>query len=193
MQTEKISGYFDVRKYDKKVERKDRKILGETDNITFNTSFSISELPEMFKEGGQPEMFKGGGQPDEFVKLYASRDEMRAAEAAGRQAVADRASVKFKIGSNCKWFDKYGKAATKPTNEELDGEQFEVQIDFKRKPKNPADDKAPSGYWVNAIMFRKKDSNPFAGQAFEQYDEPEPEAVTNETTEETNDENLLFD
>lgn len=164
MQTEKITGFFDVRKYDKRVERKDRKILADTENITFSASFAVGNLPEIFK---------AGGNPDEFVKLYSSRDEVRAAEAEGRQPVADRASVKFKIGANARWFDKYGKATTKPSNEELDSNHYEVQIDFKRKAKNPDDDKAPSGYWVNAIMFRKQEDNPFAGQAFEE----EPEQV----------------
>lgn len=168
MQTEKISGYFDVRKYDKKVDRKDRKILGENDNITFNTSFSLADLPHMFKTGNAP---------DEFVKLYSSRDEVRNAEAERRDAVYDRASIKFKIGANAHWFDKFGKATTKPSNEELDGEHFDVQIDFKRRAKNPDDDKAPSGYWVNAIMIRKKDANPFAGQAFEEEDDAEPETA----------------
>lgn len=167
MQTEKISGHFDVRKYDKKVERKDRKILGETDNIMFVASFPLANLPEIFK---------AGSAPDEFVKLYASRDEMRSAEAEGRPAVADRASVKFKVGTGAKWFDKFGKATTKPSNEELDGNRYDVQIDFKRKPKDPSDDKAPCGYWVNAIMYRKQDDNPFAGQAFEEDAEPEATA-----------------
>lgn len=170
MKTEKISGYFDVRKYDKKVERKDRKLLAETDNITFNASFPINDLPAIFKQGDTP---------DEFVKLYASRDEVRAAEMEGRQPMADRASVKFKIGSSAKWFNKYGKETTKPSNEELDGEHYEVQIDFKCKAKNPSDDKAPSGYWVNAIMFRKQNANPFEGEAFEE--EPEQAAETAES------------
>lgn len=181
MQTEKISGYFDVRKYDKKVERKDRKIMAETENIAFNTSFPISQLPDVFKNGSQP---------DEFVKLYASRDEVRAAEAEGRQAVPDRASIKFKIGANCKWFDKFGKATNKPTNVELDGDHYDVQIDFKRRAKNPDDDKAPSGYWVNAIMFRKQDSNPFAGQAFEEGDPDEDAAAAQEAGQENDGEDV---
>lgn len=169
MKTEKINGFFDVRKYDKKVERKDRKMIGENENFTFNASFPINELPALFMMGGTP---------DEFVKLYTSRSEAQAAEAEGREARHDRASVKFKIGSGCKWFDKFGRACDKPSNEELDGNHYEVMIDFKRKAKNPSDDKAPSGYWVNAIMFRKVDDNPFAGQAFEESaDEPEQEAM----------------
>lgn len=166
MQTDKISGYFDVRKYDKRVERKDRKLIGETENISFCASFRVEELPAEFLINGKP---------DEFVKLYSSRDEQRVAEADGRQPAADRASVKFKIGSGCHWFDKFGRATTKPLNEELDNNQFEVQIDYRRKAKNPADDKAASGYWVNAIMFRKRELNPFAGQAFEEYTEEAPE------------------
>lgn len=174
MQTEKITGFFDVRKYDKKVEHKDRKLLADTENITFNTSFAIGSVPAMFLVNGTP---------DEFVKPYASRDETRSAEAEGREVVADRVSVKFKIGANARWFDKYGKATTRPSNEELDGNHYEVQIDFKRKAKNPDDDKAPSGYWVNAIMFRKQEDNPFAGQAFEE--EPEhAEVAENDEAEE---------
>lgn len=166
MKTDVISGLFDVRKYEKKVERKDRKLLAENDNISFSASFPINELPDVFKIDGAP---------DVFVKLYASRDEVRAAEAERREAVNDRASVKFKIGSGTKWFDKYGKAVSKPSNEELDGDRYEVRIDFKRRAKNPDDDKAPSGYWANAIMFRKLDANPFAGEAFEEQPEDDPE------------------
>lgn len=171
MQTEKMSGYFDVRKYDKKVDRKDRRIIGETENISFCASFRVEELPAAFVINGEP---------DEFVKLYSSRDEVRMAEAENRQPVADRASVKFKIGGGCHWFDKFGRATTKPLNEELDNNQYEVQIDYRRKPKNPADDKAASGYWVNAIMFRKRDLNPFAGQAFEEYTEEVAPEIDND-------------
>lgn len=174
MKTDVISGLFDVRKYEKKVERKDRKLLAENDNISFSASFPINELPDMFKMDGAP---------DVFVKLYASRDEVRAAETEKREAVNDRASVKFKIGSGAKWFDKYGKVISKPSNEELDGSRFEVRIDFKRRAKNPDDDKAPSGYWVNAIMFRKVEANPFAGEAFEEQPDDDPEPSAAETSQ----------
>lgn len=182
MKTEKISGYFDVRKYDKKVKRKDRKLIADGENFTFSTSYPIAELPAMFKSED--------GKPDEFVKLYSSRDEVRAAEAEKRQAVFDRASVKFKISAaKTYWFDKFGKSTNRPTNEELDNSNFEVQIEFRRRAKNPDDDKSPSGYWVNAIMFRKVDENPFAGEAFEEApeDAPEPEPSPAPQTQEKND------
>lgn len=174
MQTEKMSGFFDVRKYDKKVERRDRKLIGAGENITFCCSYPIAELPNTFRINGEP---------DEFAKLYISRAEQQAAEAEKRAAVNDRAALKFKIGGSCKWFDKFGHACARPSNEELDGGQYDVQIDFKRKPRNPDDAKTACGYWVNAIMFRKRDANPFAGQAFEDYAEEAAEPTEELTAE----------
>ena len=48
-------------------------------------------------------------------------------------------------------------------------------VDFARKEKDAANPLKPSGYWVNNIMVSKVENNPFAGQAFDPTEEPEPE------------------
>lgn len=166
MKTTKMVGYFDVKIFDKKVDRRDRKTAPEGTNITFSANFALNELPDVFKVGGQP---------DVFVRQYASRAECDAAVNAGRQPVADKGSVKFKIGASCRWFDKYGRACAKPANADLDGKAFEVLIDFARKEKKADDALAPSGYWANAIMFKEHEANPFGGEVLEE-GAPEDEA-----------------
>lgn len=169
MRTEKMTGYFDVRQYTKNVEHRDRKFVDERSNITFNASFAIAELPELFKQGGQPDI---------FVRAYASKSERENAQAQNRQPIADRASVRFKIGANCRWFDKFGQSTTKPLNADLDDGQFEVLIDFTRKERNPNDDKAPCGYWANAVMYKRVAANPFEGRSLaEEGEEPDSAPV----------------
>lgn len=158
MLTPKMSGLFDVRVFDEKKEHKDRKIKADNDNITFSVLFPMNEVPEVFLIQGKP---------DEMLKARVSRHEKEAAEAEGREPKADSLAAVFKIGTNCKWFDKFGKACDRPTNEELDANTWRVQIDFNRKDKDPSKPLSPSGYWVNAIMVQAIEENPFEGQAFE--------------------------
>lgn len=168
MRTEKMTGFFDVRQYAKNVDREHRDMIAEGSQFTFKATFAIAELPELFKQGGQP---------DTFVHLYASKSERENAQAQGRQPIADRAIVTFKIGKNCRWFDKFGQSTAKPTNAELDECQYEVLIDFARKPKNPNDERAASGYWVNAMMFKRAE-NPFEGCSLaEECEEPDSAPV----------------
>lgn len=175
MLTPKISGIFDVRVFDEKKEHKDRKIKANDDNITFSTIFPMNEVPEVFLIQGNP---------DGMLKARISRREKQAAEAEGREAVADSYAAVFKIGTNCKWFDKYGKPCDRPTNEQLDANNWRVQIDFNRKEKDPAKPLSPSGYWVNAIMVTVVEENPFDGQAFEvEYEAPADEPETDEEEE----------
>lgn len=155
MKTEKMTGFFDVRQYAKNVDREHRDMIAEGSQFTFKATFAIAELPDLFKKDGQP---------DVFVNIYASKSERENAQAQNRQPIADRAILTFKIGKNCRWFDKFGRETAKPTNAELDGCQYEVLIDFARKPKSPNDERAASGYWVNAIMFRRAE-NPFEGHS----------------------------
>ena len=168
MLTPKISGIFDCRKYDQsgKKSHDQREMLGDGENVTFSALFPIDDVPECFKVNGQI---------DPLAKPRASKKERQAAEAEKRQAVCDCIAVKFKIGSNCKWFDKYAHPCDRPTNGELDSNRYNVQIDFTRKEQDASNPLAPSGYWVNAIMISKVENNPFAGQAFEDNGELDPE------------------
>lgn len=170
MLTPKISGIFDCRKYDQsgKKTHDQREMLADTDNVTLSCLIPIDQVPECFKQGGQL---------DEFARPRASKREREAADHEGREAVADVVNVKFKIGANCKWFDRFAKPMDRPTNEELEKNRWNVQLDFTKKEKNPTNPLSPSGYWANAIMVAPVEQNPFTGQAFETCaDEPEPDA-----------------
>ena len=173
MLTPKISGIFDGRKYDQsgKKAHDQRELLADTDNVTFSALLPLN--------GGIPEVFMQNGKLDEFCKTKASKRERLAAAEEQRDPVDDVVAVKFKIGANCKWFDKFARPMQRPTNAELEANRYVVQIDFTRKDKNPAMPLRPSGYWVNAIMVSPIEQNPFAGQAFESEDDDTDEEQNN--------------
>lgn len=163
MKTGKQTAIFDCKRFNQKLPKEQWQIVADTDNITCSITFARSELPDIFKINGKP---------DSFVTLYASKTEREDAARQNRETVADRAAVRFKIGQNCRWFDKFGKSCQRPANVNLDSKRFEVNIDFARKDKVPGNPLAPSGYWANAIMFREIDDCPFAGEEFEKDEEP---------------------
>ena len=163
MLTPKMGGIFDCRKYDQsgKLAHDQRALLADTDNVTFSALVPIDQVPEVFLVNGSL---------DEFAKPKASKREREAAQAENRQPVCDVVSVKFKIGANCKWFDKFAKPCSRPTNAELEANRYNVQIDFTKKEKDATNPLRPSGYWVNSIMISPIEANPFSGQAFEEED-----------------------
>lgn len=168
MLTPKISGIFNCRKYDQTGKRpyEQRELMADTDNVTFSTTFGMNEIPECLQ-----------GATDN-MKPIVSRKEREDAEHDGRQPQADRVAVRFKIGQRTNWFDKNAKPCARPTNEELDGKRFMVQLDFVKREKDPANPLKASGLWVNSIMYAEITNNPFAGQAFEQdTEEQEQEEV----------------
>ena len=183
MLTPKICGIFDCRKYDQsgKLAHDQRQLLADTDNVTFSALIPIDQVPDVFKkkitlETPVTELLD---KFDEFVIQKSSKKEREAAKAENREPVCDVVSVKFKIGANCKWFDKYAKPCSRPTNAELESKRYMVQMDFTKKKKDLAQPLKPSGYWVNSIMINPIEANPFAGQAFEEYDDPENEPPVN--------------
>ena len=161
MLTPKMGGIFDCRAYDQsgKLAHDQRKMLADTDNVTFSALIPIDQVPDMFKPGGQL---------DEYAKPKSSKKEREAAKAENREAVMDVVSLKFKIGANARWFNKNAKPMQRPTNAELEANRYNVQIDFTRKAKDVSNPLKPSGYWVNNIMISPIESNPFSGQAFEE-------------------------
>lgn len=172
MLTPKMSGLFDCREFDGKTkEHSARKLKADTDNIVFSAMFLKEELPDQFKVNGVP---------DPMLKERSTKKERAAAAAENRQPVLDAFVAAFKIGQTTKWFDKYGHATDRPTNEELESERWNVQIDFSRREKDPNNPLKASGYWVNAIMVAKVESNPFEGQAFEQAPEADAEQDSDE-------------
>lgn len=167
MLTPKMSGLFDCREFDGKTkEHSARRLKADTENIVFSAMFIKEELPDQFKVNGAP---------DPMLKERSTKKERAAAAAENRQPVLDAFVAAFKIGQTTKWFDKYGHATDRPTNEELETERWNVQIDFSRREKDPSNPLKASGYWVNAIMVAKVESNPFEGQAFEQAPEDDAE------------------
>lgn len=183
MLTPKIGGIFDCRKYDQsgKLAHDQRQLLADTDNVTFSALIPIDQVPEVFKkkltlETPVTELLD---KFDEFARPKASKREREAAKAENREPVCDVLSVKFKIGANCKWFDKYAKPCARPTNAELESKRYMVQLDFTKKEKDPAQPLKPSGYWVNSIMINPIEANPFSGQAFEEDNDPENEPPIN--------------
>lgn len=184
MLTPKIGGIFDCRKYDQsgKLAHDQRQLLADTDNVTFSALIPIDQVPEVFKkkltlETPVTELLD---KFDDFVVPKSSKKEREAAKAENREPVCDVVSVKFKIGANCKWFDKYARPCARPTNAELESKRYMVQLDFTKKEKDLAQPLKPSGYWVNSIMINPIEANPFAGQAFEEEDnDPENEPPVN--------------
>lgn len=187
MLTPKMGGIFDCRAYDQsgKLAHDQRKMLADTDNVTFSALIHIDQVPDMFKKKAgldtpvkDVEATTQGKVFDDFVVPKSSKKEREAAKAENREAVLDVVSVKFKIGANAKWFDKFAKPCARPTNAELEANRYNVQIDFTRKAKDPSNPLKPSGYWVNNIMISPIESNPFRDQAFDEGgdDDTDPDA-----------------
>ena len=183
MLTPKICGIFDCRKYDQsgKLAHDQRQLLADTDNVTFSALIKIDQVPDIFKKKITLEtpVTELMDKFDNFVVPKSSKKEREAAKAENREPVCDVVSVKFKIGANCKWFDKYAKPCARPTNAELESNRYMVQLDFTKKEKDLAQPLKPSGYWVNSIMINPIEANPFAGQAFEDDNDPENEPTVN--------------
>ena len=183
MLTPKIGGIFDCRKYDPsgKLAHDQRQLLADTDNVTFSALIKIDQVPDIFKKKITLEtpVTELMDKFDDFVVPKSSKKEREAAKAENREPVCDVVSVKFKIGANCKWFDKYARPCARPTNEELEKKRYMVQLDFTKKEKDLAQPLKPSGYWVNSIMINPIEENPFAGQAFEEDNDPENEHTVN--------------
>ena len=183
MLTPKIGGIFDCRKYDQsgKLAHDQRQLLADTDCVTFSALIQIDKVPDVFKkkltlETPVTELLD---KFDDFVIPKSSKKEREAAKAENREPVCDVVSVKFKIGANCKWFDKYARPCARPTNAELESKRYMVQLDFTKKEKDLAQPLKPSGYWVNSIMINPIEANPFSGQAFEEDNDPENDPPVN--------------
>ena len=183
MLTPKIGGIFDCRKYDQsgKLAHDQRQLLADTDCVTFSALIPIDKVPDVFKkkltlETPVTELLD---KFDDFVTPKSSKKEREAAKAENREPVCDVVRVKFKIGANCKWFDKYARPCARPTNAELESKRYMVQLDFTKKEKDLAQPLKPSGYWVNSIMINPIEANPFSGQAFEEDNDPENDPPVN--------------
>lgn len=179
MLTDKIQVAFDCRKFNAKLAREQRELIAETDNISVSALFRVDELPELYKTNGV----------QDFCRPCCSRAEKNMAEAEKREAVPDMVSVRWKIGKTCKWYNEYGLPCDKVLNEELDKGRWMAMISFSVKPKDPANPLKPCGLWVNAIMMKRVNENPFADFAFEEW--PKTKAAEVEAVQEAAED--LFD
>lgn len=140
-----LDGYFSVREYNAKKERKDWNIKADGATIEFQQVFTTESLPADLSE---------------FAKVFEKKD--------GTKACA----VRFKIGSRCKWFGKNeeGKFVEqpKPANEELDGKRFKVAINYNTLH-GDASLKEASGYWANGVCIIEEASS----SMFDDLNEPE--------------------
>lgn len=133
MRADNLTGYFDTREFRSGVKYADRQMRGEDDTLGFAVRYSAAELPEALAK-------------------YAKK-----AEKDGDTYFF----VTFKIGKRCKWFDRKGAQTDKPTNEELDGVQWNVHIDYKELNGNPQNHEA-CGYWANGVLLISSASDMFA-------------------------------
>lgn len=151
--TKKISGFFNVRRFDPSgtLPRESRAFIGEGETIQFAVVMTKEE-------------FAFNGISPEFGKLYTPKN-----------GDDEKIQVKFKISRSCKWFGADGKAIARPTNEELDGCRWNAVVSFVERPKTDQPLK-PCGLWANAIMVEKVEQidDRFANISFADY---QPEGV----------------
>lgn len=134
--TQTLTGWFDVKVYNERIQRENWKIKGDDDNISFGVTFAAGAPAAVnFAAYGKP-YADSNGNP--------------------------RLRVTFKIGPRCRWFDEQAKPVQKPSNIDLDGKPFEVVMQYNEVAGDPTNPKSPRGYWVNAIQFREVQQNPFA-------------------------------
>ena len=128
-----LSGFFDVKIFNARVDRSLWKIKGEEDNITFRAVMPYQQARERQLTG----------------KEFTGKD--------GARLVA----VTFKIGGRCRWFDEMAQEIGKPTNDLLDGVRYNVNVQYREVLPDPTNPMSPRGYWANAIQAQKVERNPF--------------------------------
>lgn len=137
MRLDNVCGYFDCREFDARKAYQDRQMKADSQQVGFNMTFAPDALPECVAE---------------FAKEFERKD--------GSKAFA----VKVKVGAKCKFFRKENgvvKQVVRPTNEELDGERWEVCLDFAALH-GDATKKEACGYWANGILLVGTQSDMFA-------------------------------
>ena len=166
MRLDNVSGYFDCRASDARKAYADRTMKADTQQISFNLTFAPDQLPE---------------EVAEFAKEFERKD--------GTRAFA----VRTKVGAKCKFFRKENGAVrqiTRPTNEELDGERWNVCLDFNALHGDSAKKEA-SGYWLNGILLQGTQSD-MSADLNEDGAETNAEHLPNAVAGEMADEDLEF-
>jgi hypothetical protein len=120
----KQTGFFDCREYKKGTKRNERKMVATGSRINFSVGFLENELTDEIRE---------------FATLH---------EKSGKWFAS------FKVfPKNCKAYNAGAKEIEFPSNEKLDGGQFEVNVDFGVKHGTGTE---LNGLYVNRIQFIKK-------------------------------------
>ena len=166
MRLDNVSGYFDCREFDARKAYADRTLKADSQQIAFNMTFAPDKLPETVSE---------------FAKEFERKD--------GGKAFA----VRMKVGAKCKFFRKENGAVrqvNRPTNEELDGERWNVCLDFNALH-GDSEKKEASGYWLNGILLQGTQSDMFADLNEEGAETPVGN-LPNEVAGEMSDEDLEF-
>lgn len=121
--------FFDCREYKKGTARHERKMVIDGGRINLSIGFQESDLTDEIRE---------------FAKLH---------EKSGKWFAS------FKVfPKNCKAYNASGKEVAFPTNDKLDGGQFEANLDFSVKHGTGTE---LNGLYLNRIQFIKKVDNAF--------------------------------
>ena len=137
MRLDNVSGYFDCREFDARKAYADRTMKADSQQIAFSITFTPDQLPEVVSEFAKESEYKDGTR---YFK------------------------VRMKIGKKCQFLRKengFVRRIKRPTNEELDGERWNVCLDFNALH-GDSNKKEARGYWLNGILLQGTQSDMFA-------------------------------
>ena len=160
MRLDNVSGYFDCREF------ADRTMKADSQQIAFTLTYAPDQLPEVVAEFAKESEYKDGTR---YFK------------------------VRMKIGKKCQFLRKengFVRRIKRPTNEELDGERWNVCLDFNALH-GDSNKKEARGYWLNGILLQGTQSDLFA-DLNEEGAETNAEHMPNEVAGEMADEDLDF-
>lgn len=124
-----VNGFFDCREYKKGTKRSERKMVADGARINLSVGFEENQLTDTIRE---------------FARFH---------EKSGKWFAT------FKVfPKNCKAYTASAKEINFPSNEQLDGFTFELNIDFSVKHGTGTE---LNGLYANKIQFVKKIDNSF--------------------------------
>ena len=150
MKTTNLKGFFDVRVYADGKTREACKMKADDETIYFVARFTPETCPDELRP---------------LVTEYVSKKDG-----------ATYFRIKFKIGSRAAWYAPTGSVCQRPTNADLEGDRWQVSLDFVNIPADPSNPKKTCGLWVNAIQAMRLDRFEFAPMIDTSAPQPEPSA-----------------
>lgn len=136
MKATNLKGFFDVRVYAEGKEREACKMKADDETIYFVSRFTPDTCPDDLRP---------------YVTEYVSKKDG-----------STNFRLKFKVGGRAAWYAPSGAPCARPTNAELEGDRWQVSLDFVNIPADPANPKKPCGLWVNAIQAMRLERYEFA-------------------------------